>query len=418
MKTSRRAVSLPFVTAIRVSAAVVGGAVLFAAGAIGAASLLMAKRVVTPSTRTPDVKIESFDLKAQTITLSRTPDSELPGRYGLHVEGTPHYVKLGAVLASTESTVTRKLLTQIDNTSRIAREAIFSGWYFDSPDDLRLDYTPELIGTTVGPSPAWLFPGGTTWAIVVHGRGTTRSETLRAVPVFHALGYTSLVVSYRNDGDAPRSAAGTYGLGSTEWHDVDAAVSYARRNGAQRILLMGWSMGGAIVLQTMLQSPHAAAISGVILDSPVVNWREVLAYQAELNRVPAAIGSLAIAALENPVSAKVAGAEAKIPFDDLNMLARADALRVPTLILHSDDDGFVPSDASRALAAARPDLVTLESFEVARHTKLWNYDETRWTNAITAWARALEVSRPDVVVPPLTVPGDEADRVPAEESEG
>ncbi|MGF3052485.1 alpha/beta hydrolase family protein [Microbacterium sp. YY-03] len=416
MKTSRRAVSLPFVTAIRVSAGIVGGAVLLAASAIGAASLLMAKRVVTPSKREPDARIEGFDLKAQTITLSRTPDTELPGRYGLHVSGTPDYLKLGAVLSATDTSVTRKLLTQVETTSRIDRDATFSGWYFDTPDDLRLDYTPELIGTAVGPSPAWLFPGGDTWVVVVHGRGTTRAETLRAVPVFHALGYTTLVVSYRNDGEAPRSVGGTYGLGSTEWRDVEEALGYARRNGAQRLLLMGWSMGGAIVMQTVLQSSHAALIDGIILDSPVVNWREVLAHQAELNRVPAAIGSLAVAALENPVVAKVAGSEAKIPFDDMNMLARADALRVPTLILHSDDDGFVPSDASRALAAARPDIVTLESFTVARHTKLWNYDEMRWTNAITAWARSREQSRPSLVVPELTV-DDEADRVPAEESD-
>ena len=416
MKTSRRAVSLPFVTAIRVTMGIVGGAALLAASAIGAASLLMAKRVVTPSKREPDTRIDALDLRAQTIKLSRTPDTELPGRYGLHVSGTPDYLKLGAVLSTTDDTVTRKLLTQVDATSRLDREAIFSGWYYDSPDDLRLDYTPELIGTAVGPSPAWLFPGGDTWAIVVHGRGTTRAETLRAAPVFDALGYTTLIVSYRNDGDAPRSASGTYGLGSTEWRDVDAAMAYARRNGAKRIVLMGWSMGGAIVMQAMLQSPHAALIAGVILDSPVVNWRDVLAYQAELNRVPAAIGTLAVAALETPLGAKVAGAEGKIPFNDMNMLQRADALRLPMLILHSDDDGFVPSDASRALAAARPDLVTLESFTVARHTKLWNYDETRWTNAITAWALALQNASPMV---PLDVVArdDEEDRVTAEESD-
>jgi acetyl esterase/lipase len=96
------------------------------------------------------------------------------------------------------------------------------------------------------------------------------------VPVFHALGITSLVVSYRNDGDAPRSRAGAYALGATEWRDVDAAVSWALRHGARRIVLMGWSMGGAIALQTSLGSAHREQIVGVILDSPVVDWRTVL----------------------------------------------------------------------------------------------------------------------------------------------
>jgi pimeloyl-ACP methyl ester carboxylesterase len=51
------------------------------------------------------------------------------------------------------------------------------------------------------------------------------------------------------------------------------------------------------------------------------------------------------------------------------------------LILHSDDDGFVPPAHAR-LAAARPDLVELQVFRTARHTKLWNYDQQRWTDAI------------------------------------
>jgi fermentation-respiration switch protein FrsA (DUF1100 family) len=61
---------------------------------------------------------------------------------------------------------------------------------------------------------------------------------------------------------------------------------------------------------------------------------------------------------------------------------------VPILILHSEDDGFVPVDASHALRDARPDLVTMPRFTVARHTKLWNYDQTGWNAAITEWLQA------------------------------
>ena len=45
----------------------------------------------------------------------------------------------------------------------------------------------------------------------------------------------------------------------------------------------------------------------------------------------------------------------------------------------------MPATASIALAAARPDIVTFEEFTVARHTKLWNYDRTRWEDAIRNW---------------------------------
>ena len=67
-------------------------------------------------------------------------------------------------------------------------------------------------------------------------------------------------------------------------------------------------------------------------------------------------------------------------------------LRHPILILHSDDDGFVPSDASHDLVEARPDLVDLKVFEVARHTKLWNYDQERWSDSIRSWVEGLDLS--------------------------
>jgi alpha-beta hydrolase superfamily lysophospholipase len=69
----------------------------------------------------------------------------------------------------------------------------------------------------------------------------------------------------------------------------------------------------------------------------------------------------------------------------MNFVARASELDRPTLILHSDDDGFVPSTASRALAEARSDIVTLVPFATALHTKLWNYDEERWSTSIAGW---------------------------------
>jgi len=391
MVVSRRAAgrgaSPALLAGVRAALTVVSTALALVLSAMAFASLRMARRVVTPAVRLANTRILSLDTAAQTITLGRTPDTELPGRYGLFTSGTESYVKLGSVLAEDETSVKRKLLTHIGSQTRIAADAAFSGWYYDHAEELHLPFTPELIGSAVGPCPAWLFPAGDgeVWVIQVHGRGTTRAECLRAVPVFHALGITSLVVSYRNDGEAPRSRAGTYSLGATEWRDVDAAVGFARRREARRIVLMGWSMGGAIALQLELNSAHRDVIAGLILESPVVDWRAVLGYQAKLMRLPAAVTGLAIGALQNEWATPMTGAGAAIPFDRLDAVSRARELRHPILILHSDDDGFVPSDASHDLVVARPDLVEMQVFEVARHTKLWNYDQERWSDSIRTW---------------------------------
>jgi uncharacterized protein len=394
MNAPRRAASsgasVPSRGALRAAAVTLALALGAVSAALGAISLRVARRVVTPAARVPDTRIVDLDTAAQTITLTRTPDTQLPGRYGLFTTGTTPYVKLGSVLAEDEGTVKRKLLTHVGPGSHLGPDAAFSGWYFDTPDQLHLPYRNELIGSSVGPCPAWIFPAAIDsdlWVVQVHGRGTTRAEALRAVPLFHSLGYTSMLVSYRNDGDAPRSRAGTYTLGATEWRDIDAAIGYARRHGARRVVVMGWSMGGAITLQIELNSPHQDVIAALVLDSPVVDWRIVLDYQARLMHLPTPVTGLAIGALGSEWAAPVARTGGAIPFDRLDGVARAGELHHPILILHSDDDGFVPSDASHSLAAARPDLVQLETFAVARHTKLWNYDQERWTEAITTWLR-------------------------------
>jgi len=356
---------------------------------MGFVSVRFARRIVTPASRVADTKILGLDTAAQTITLTRTPDTRLPGRYGLFTTGSTSYVKLGSVLAEDDTSVKRKLLTHVGATSSLSSDAAFSGWYYTGPEELHLPFTAELIGSVVGPCPAWLFPAESsdTWVIQIHGRGTNRTECLRAVPVFHAAGITSLVVSYRNDGEAPRSRTGTYALGATEWRDVDAAVGFARRRGAKRVVLMGWSMGGAIALQVALNSAHRSLIGGLILESPVIDWRVVLDYQTKLLGLPQAVSGLAIGALSAEWAAPVTRTGGAIPFDRLDVVARADELTHPILILHSDDDGFVPSDASYDLVTRRPDLVEMQVFEVARHTKLWNYDQDRWSDSIRSWLR-------------------------------
>ena len=395
MKASRRAVATDprygSAATLRAALLALASALFAVSAALAFVAVRVARRVVMPAARAADTRILDVDVAAQTISLTRTPDTILPGRYGLFTTGSADYLKIGSVLDADTASVKRKLLTEVEGDMHLAPEAAFSGWYYQRPEELHLHFSTEYIHSAVGSCPAWLFPAGAddetgdTWVIQVHGRGTTRSECLRAVPVFHGLGITSLVVSYRNDGDAPHTRTGTYALGATEWRDVDAAIGWARRRGARRIILMGWSMGGAIALQVALGSAHREHIAGLVLESPVVDWRTVLAYQARELRLPSPVTSLAIGTLGADWATRATGADAGIPFDRLDVVARAGELRHPILILHSDDDGFVPSTASHRLADARPDLVELEAFTVARHTKLWNYDQQRWTDAIEGW---------------------------------
>ena len=65
-----------------------------------------------------------------------------------------------------------------------------------------------------------------------------------------------------------------------------------------------------------------------------------------------------------------------------NWVARADEIHHRILIQHSVDDEFVPAGPSLALAEARPDVVTLELWDTARHCKEWNLDSVRWERVL------------------------------------
>ena len=162
-------------------------------------------------------------------------------------------------------------------------------------------------------------------------------------------------------------------------------MRYAREHGATELVLMGWSMGGATVLQALTRSTLAGFVTGVVLESPVVDWITTLDFQARLRRLPGLVRAMVYLILGSSWGRLITGLAEPLDLDRLDFVRHARELVVPILLLHSDDDGFVPSTASRALAQARPDIVTFVPFEVARHTKLWNYDRTRWEDAIRDW---------------------------------
>ncbi len=380
-------------TVLAVTGLALGALAVTIAAGVSVLAAVMARTIVTPPTkREEDIRVHSIDEEDGTITVQSTPDSVLPGNYSFWFSADSGHARLGDILSSTPNTVTRRILRVDFGDLGSAKRGRLSGWFYLGPGDLDLPFEHVFVPIDVGDAPAWLIPAADPsdrWAIQVHGRAVQRQEALRAVPVFREAGYNSLLISYRNDGDAPASNDGRYGLGDTEWLDVEAAIGFAASRGAKSIVLMGWSMGGAIVLQTVTRTEHSAILAGVVLDSPVINWADVVAYQGVALGFPALIASGAMEVIGQRWGGVLTGQASPIDFDRLDFVARADELTVPILLMHSDDDGYVPSTGSRALAERRPDIVTFVPFSFARHTKLWNYDSEGWNAAIRNWLGAL-----------------------------
>lgn len=363
-----------------------------AAAATGAVAVALARRVITPAVRREeDERIVAVDVPRGEIVLAATDESLMTGRYSFCFDQDAGHARLGEIIEQDERHVRRRIESVDFGRLERARRGRFAGFLYLGPWELGHPYENVTVDTPVGPAPAWRIEPeepSDDWCIQVHGRGTRRRETIRAVPVFRAAGWNSLLVSYRNDGEAPDSEDRRYGLGGTEWADVEAAVRFAVEHGARRVLLMGWSMGGSIALQAVLRSAYVREhVLGVVLDSPAVDWADILRFQGEQLGFPPALADVVARVLGSGLCRGLTGAAAPIDLAELDPVARADEFAVPMLLLHSVDDGFVPIAGSRALAEARPDLVDFEVWEGARHTKLWNHDPGLWNGQIAAWLR-------------------------------
>ncbi|MFC5382502.1 alpha/beta hydrolase family protein [Aquipuribacter nitratireducens] len=365
---------------------------LLVSGLVSALAAYFVRRVLTPERLKPD-DTEVLSVGPGTVTIRATDETVARGRFGLRLAGGTSHARLGEVLRADGPTVTRELV-DVDGPMKVG-PARWNPYYLagEPTRALGLPHEDVVLEGDVGPLPAWVVPPSEdvptadVWAVLVHGRGATREECLRALPVLHRLGVTAVVPSYRNDADAPALPGGRYHLGDTEWADVEHAIRLALRRGAKGVVLFGWSMGGAIVLQLLSRSRLQHVVRGAVLDAPVVSWADVLDHQARVNRIPVWVARLGLELLSGRQADRLFGVEGPVELERFDWVARANELRHRMLVVHSDDDEFVPSGPSRALAQARPDLVRLVSFRGARHCQEWNVDPARWEREVASWLR-------------------------------
>lgn len=322
---------------------------------------------------------------AHTVTLGRTSSAARPGRWGLRYPGG--YAQVGHVLRHGPDTITRTLRVLRGTAPRGGMHAAIDVAAFPGDPHTAFGYrTRHLsIPTSLGPAPAWLVPGRTrTWVIVVHGRGGTRREALRAMPVFHHSGLPCLAITYRNDPGAPRSPDGFDHYGFTEWRDVAAAARYALGHGARHLVIDAASLGAEMALRYMELAPTAARVDGLVLDSPVTDWGPVLDRGAAQRGLPGWVVHIVEIA---------AGLRAGIDWSALDQVAQAPQVRVPVLILRGTGDDQVPASEVDSFAAALGPRADLVRFPGASHAEEWNADPRLYDRSLRAWLRRTGIAR-------------------------
>ncbi|GAA3005815.1 alpha/beta hydrolase [Streptosporangium longisporum] len=197
-------------------------------------------------------------------------------------------------------------------------------------DDLRIDaaHTPSRGAGDLG-------------IVLAHGfTGSLRERSNRGIA--HVLSGFGGVVAFDFRGHG--RSAGRSTVGDLEIWDVEAAVRHARTIGYRRVVTVGFSMGGAVVLR------HAGIVGGVdavVSVSAPARWyyrgtrpmRQVhWAIERPVGRLAARLGKRTriMKGVWDPLPLAPYEAVAKIP-------------PVPLLIVHGDADGFFPLEHAHQL---------------------------------------------------------------------
>ena len=258
-------------------------------------------------------------------------------------------------------------------------------------------YTPKSVSDTdyeyieyesdLGMFPAYLTSEGETGVVIfVHGfRGAFERDftaMLRA-PDFENLGYRSMIISYRNDANAPKDPSGLYQYGVTEWIDLDNAIKYVEQNiDPDKIVLWGTSGGGGPVTSWLQNNPDSERVDGIIFEAPVISFWESVEVNGKA-RYPF------IPELFFPYIKLFTEVRYGVDFDTMDFRDALVKSEVPVLLFHGDDDEWVPVDMSDYIADNRRTNFTYIRMSNVGHVTSWNADPVRYIFEIEKFLKSL-----------------------------
>ena len=347
-----------------------------------------AKRAAKP---TYNLTVTAVTPATVTLRVPAEPGQLLtPGVWG--IQWPTGYGQVTTIVARGDGTVTRAF-HQMTGSPLVAgtRVALDNKAFPNNPGvGLEIPVHDVAYPGPLGSYPAWFAPGPRdTWAILLHGNSMDRLATIKIVPTLHRLGLPVLMISYRNDAAAPHDPSGMLRYGQTEWRDLAAAVQYALSHGAHSVVLVGYSMGGGIAASFLQRSPLAARVSGVILDSPMMDFSRAVDLGASKQRLP--LIGLPLPQSLTDVAKWIAGWRYGVDWSSLDYLNGAARIQAPILLFQGTADQTVPAATSDELARTARD-VTYVRVRGADHLDSWNLDPARYDAAVQAFVGSVLAS--------------------------
>ncbi|MGH8876543.1 MAG: alpha/beta hydrolase family protein [Stackebrandtia sp.] len=362
--------------------------------ATGGTGWYFAGEVIKVEHAAPDFALTVVEASDTEVTLPADEATRRAGTWGLHWDSGRAVI--GEVVRSDGDNVVRELDEVVyGNLSAGTKVRVDTWTYGEDPKQAHgIDFEKVSVPGKLGEFPGWLVKGDRdTWVIAVHGRNANPGESLRAIPIYREAGFPVLAVSYRNDVGAPRSPDGYHHLGDSEWADVSAAVDYAISRGAKDVVLHGWSMGGAVSMTALRRMDDPDRISGIVLDSPVLDWSSTLDKQASQRWLPGPVTDLAKGLAEWRTGVDLSG---------LDQRSFAPKMRTPVLLFADTADETVDVSATLEFAGKMPsELLTLVE-TASGHTASWNEDPQAYASKLDKFLANLALR--DLLTPQFVPP--------------
>jgi pimeloyl-ACP methyl ester carboxylesterase len=194
-------------------------------------------------------------------------------------------------------------------------------------------------------------PDMSTCVVLAHGfTNSIATPHVRAIAAGLAReGVGVLSFDFRGHG----RSGGLSTVGDAEVHDVDAAVTAARRLGYARVVTCGWSMGGAVVIRHAAGQGTVHLPDAVIAVSPLARWhyRGTKAMRRVMYAIERPSGRWFVRRfMRTRISPRPWDPDVRAPFEC------APLVEVPFLLVHGDADHYFPLDHPEQIVAEAPDV--------------------------------------------------------------
>ncbi len=205
-------------------------------------------------------------------------------------------------------------------------------------------------------------------ALCFHGyRGTPSRDFSGGSRVLAKLGYNLLLVEERAHCG---SEGHTISFGVNERKDCLAWIYHFHYRFPEcEMLLVGVSMGAATVLMAS-GLPMPECVKGVIADCPFTEPLEIIKRTGQGMHIPPFV-----TAVMAPLAARLFG---RFNLRGASALEAVHETKVPIMLIHGEDDTFVPCTMSHQLHANAPELSELHTFPGANHGVSYVQDPARY----------------------------------------